>query len=507
MSEKLDKELTDRIKEVFDNYEDTSADEGWLLLRERFPEEEKKRRGLIWLWWSAAAILLIGLGIGLWVSKQPLPQQNIAKTSHPIKTTEGSLKTQDTVSAHQTVSGSSKSNSAATEQMAATPAATNKNQRKQNAIDERITKGNGQQLANTKATRQALTIRQSTGQRHAESPSGIKQQAALDNNNPGSPNNHEVLANNGEKANNKATAIIKENSNKAGSEPTVSNDESVDKNQVENKALPASAPVLAKVPDTNPDHAESSKQMERLLAQDKANKNTKEVKKQEETSKPTKKVIFGLYASTYYSTAKGSNNQLNAGGGISSDIKLSNRIRLSTGIAVGQNTLAYNNGAQPPSSGGTLLASADPTFKPVTLTFASSRPVVLKNYNASLIGLDIPFNLKFQLTAKKTDPFIAAGFSSGTFINETYTTSYTYTNEFYNLSGAQPKDDVIHKNFGTFNVIKTLNLSFGMGTQVGKSNRLVIEPFVRYPMLGLGAENIQFTSTGVNLRFVFEGKK
>jgi hypothetical protein len=66
---------------------------------------------------------------------------------------------------------------------------------------------------------------------------------------------------------------------------------------------------------------------------------------------------------------------------------------------------------------------------------------------------------------------------------------------------------VIHKNFGSFNVIKTLNLSFGMGTDLGKSNRLVIEPFVRYPFVGAGDQNIKFTSSGVNLKFVFEGKK
>jgi hypothetical protein len=66
MDEQLDNELKKRIQEVFENFEDTTADEGWLLLREKFPEEESKRRGLIWFWrGSAAAVLLTFLGIGL----------------------------------------------------------------------------------------------------------------------------------------------------------------------------------------------------------------------------------------------------------------------------------------------------------------------------------------------------------------------------------------------------------------------------------------------------------
>src|ERR1700744_3167997 len=63
MDDQLDKDLSKRIQEVFDNYKDTSADEGWLKLREKFPEE-RKRRGLVWLW-PAAAILLLFIGLGL----------------------------------------------------------------------------------------------------------------------------------------------------------------------------------------------------------------------------------------------------------------------------------------------------------------------------------------------------------------------------------------------------------------------------------------------------------
>ena len=38
MDDPLDNDLKKRIREVFDNYNDEHADEGWLLLREKYPE-------------------------------------------------------------------------------------------------------------------------------------------------------------------------------------------------------------------------------------------------------------------------------------------------------------------------------------------------------------------------------------------------------------------------------------------------------------------------------------
>jgi len=95
MDDQLDNELKKRIKEVFENFEDTSADEGWLLLREKYPEKNK-RIIAAWLYWApAAALLLFFLGI-LWFKIPPKQQQvAITKTQpgHPaIKPAEGKKK-------------------------------------------------------------------------------------------------------------------------------------------------------------------------------------------------------------------------------------------------------------------------------------------------------------------------------------------------------------------------------------------------------------------------------
>jgi len=71
MSEQLDNELKNRINQVFDNYEDTApAEEGWLLLREKFPEKKKQR--ILPIWWSAAAVFLLLSILGVWIYTQPV---------------------------------------------------------------------------------------------------------------------------------------------------------------------------------------------------------------------------------------------------------------------------------------------------------------------------------------------------------------------------------------------------------------------------------------------------
>ncbi len=78
MDDQLDNDLKNRIRDVFDNYEDEHADDGWLLLREKYPEKAK-RRAVAWLWRgsSVAALLLLFLGIW-WMNNKPAIKQNTA---------------------------------------------------------------------------------------------------------------------------------------------------------------------------------------------------------------------------------------------------------------------------------------------------------------------------------------------------------------------------------------------------------------------------------------------
>lgn len=215
----------------------------------------------------------------------------------------------------------------------------------------------------------------------------------------------------------------------------------------------------------------------------------------------TRSVVFGVYAATYINYSKGSNNQFNAGGGISADIKLTENLSIVTGVAIAQNSFNYNT-----------LTGTSPLFPAAAMaTNSYGNAAALqqltptsKDLNASLVGLDVPVDLKYLFNPKKGNLYIAAGLSSGGFINETYNYSSSYNID----NNTQPTQDATtKKSFDNFYFAKMLNLSFGVGYPMGNGSKLFIEPFVKYPIAGMGDQHILFGSGGVNLKFNFDAPR
>ena len=266
--------------------------------------------------------------------------------------------------------------------------------------------------------------------------------------------------------------------------------------------------VAAIKPNNGVNMLEQSRQPNKTLFADNKVPKDKQTKSQEYSGRT---VRFGIYAATYVNYARGSNNSVNEGLGISSDIRLSRKLNLSTGVAIGQNSLNYGS-QYPPEQAKLLTATNAAAASPNTLAaeayskngFSAATPS-LKNYNANLVGLEVPINLKYQFNPAKSATFVSIGVSSGTFIKETYTSTYNYVTPFAsNLS--QTTDQSLQQNFNSFYFAKTLNFSFGMGYRVA-GNDLIIEPFVKYPIQGMGAQQIKFGSGGVNLKFNFLGRR
>ncbi|RYE26372.1 MAG: hypothetical protein EOP42_20800, partial [Sphingobacteriaceae bacterium] len=81
-NENFDEEFKNQIKQVFEKYNDSAANEGWSLLREKYPAK-KRRKGFFWLSF-AAALLLITLIFGLFYAD--FFQQNVSKIVHQPQT-------------------------------------------------------------------------------------------------------------------------------------------------------------------------------------------------------------------------------------------------------------------------------------------------------------------------------------------------------------------------------------------------------------------------------------
>jgi hypothetical protein len=435
MDEQLDNDLKKRIREVFDNFEDPAAEEGWLLLREKFPKKSK-RRPFLWLWWSAAAIILLFLGIGLWLNNEnEKPQKLVSKTS---------------VQKH---SESPKAN------------------REIDSLANKIEKISGKAVVNNTTNKVAAANNTATILKSTAKP----------------PVNKKIIPGNlaENHTGNKSTDKNNLAANTTDSDKTTVLNPAV-------KQLAADAQPTTTDPETQIIKLEPQpdKKINSIFEQDK----TKPEKKENQKSK---RVSFGVYAATYFNYAKGSNNTINAGAGFSAEIPLTKNLRLVTGVAIAQNSLNFNGN-------NTIAAiSQSSSFAQASFLFAaaSSAAVVSRDYNVSLVGLDIPVNLKYVFNPQRNDLYISAGLSSGTFINETYTYQYNV-----GAVSAPIQNETSNKGFNNFYLAKTLNVAFGIGLPFGK-NRLIVEPFLKYPLDGLGSQNISFGAGGLNLKFNFQSSK
>lgn len=527
MDERWDNDLSKRIKDVFDNYEDTSADEGWQLLREKFPEK-KKRRVAGWIWLSgAAALLLLFVGI-LWLRSgnenngqqiangKKMPKHDTISqlaTANPGKKVDGlAVNKQNQTSISSTGSKTALAQNSATKRtdslsvkrpdQTSGSSAVSKNTLAQNSANKT------ESVPNNKKTT-AVTPTKPGGEIKPAIRSGAGQSVAIANNN----NATSPPANSIAQSKPKLPATNQPGTPNQAEQAVVSNPNVLANAQPNNDQPSKTSPSNAKADSGSKSYAVNSQPGINMQQQSKKPANIFEdnhmVSNQKEPDKKlprdSKLVKFGIYAATYLNYAKGSNNQFNVGAGVTSDIRISDNFKISTGVLVGQNSLSYASQPPPPtSSSNNLVAAAN--YAPATkLSLYTVSAPQFRNYDASLIGLDIPMNLKYVLNPGKSETYILAGVSSGTFINEKY--SYSYSNPALFTSGvSQVQGQSASSNFSSFYFAKTLNLAFGTGYTFG-TNRVVIEPFLKYPIDGLGSQQLKFGAGGVNLKFDFKVKK
>ncbi|WP_454801857.1 hypothetical protein [Mucilaginibacter phyllosphaerae] len=471
MDEQFDKKLSNHIREVFDNYEHPGADKGWAQLRAQLPAQQRRNK-VAWLWWSsAAAIAVVFLGLGIWYSNQ-----NNTTNNTVVKNTV-KLQQQPATTIQKPAAGSLVMN---------TPL-------------QPVNDGAAMAQNNKPAFNSSIVIPTYVG--------AATTKATTDNTNSVATNNNtNAVAGYPQPTFTDAPTSLAVQTNAAA---TNANTTQVDSQKI--SADIANQPQMARVKPadagivsapTNSAAKKPAKTIDDMFAAD--GRARAVAKTNTEDKQVAKKVNFSIYAATYFNYAEGSTNQVNAGAGFTSDIRLSKNLKLSTGMALAQNTLSYNYGAPSGAAAKNMVANA-PALRQEALFATTAVLPIFKNYNASLVGLDIPINIKYEFNPQKNDTYVSAGLSSGTFINESYTYNYTYGNGASSSSVGQDQQTT-RNSFNSFYFGKTLNLSFGVGYPVG-GNRLIVEPFVKYPLGGLGAQDIRFGAGGVNLKFSFKTQK
>jgi hypothetical protein len=496
MSEQFDDELSKHITDVFDQYEDTApAEEGWLLLRQKFPPQKKRR--IIPIWWSVAATLFIATLFGLWFYHMPQqPKSTLVKTTVRKQTTDTVIK--------------NRSNSAADQSHPAV---------KEESVNKAEYAANGHKIPTHKPSsnvfEQKSNYSPSVVADHPKTTLSIIEGQPVVALNLAQNKGDASTINLGDQPADNRSVSEKANVTSTATVNNAAIAQNVDSAQHIKSSFTARQRNKQSLKTNTSPHSDSAiinknSGLERLLAAE------QRVEKDQKTKKSSpsvdKKVLFNIYAATYFNYAEGSKTQFNTGAGLSTDIRLSKNFKLSTGVAIGKNTLDYN---RQPTSAGILsdAISAAPIASDVNANYSNTTlgivPLRVANtpavsaYNVSLTGLDIPLNIKYELNPSKNDSYISAGLSSGTFITENYTYRYDNTPNAFGVSGNLP-DATTRRSFSRFDFARTLNLSIGMGYQISKQNRLVIEPFLKYPLSGLGSEQIKFGAGGLNLRFKFQ---
>jgi hypothetical protein len=436
MNEPVDRGLTSRIRQVFDNFEDPTADAGWQELRKKFPQRNNHRPLILWLSSMAAVLLLF---MGLWFS-------NLNEESTAFKP----LKVKDTV--NRSMNGYFEKNSANTDPLDM-EIAVPKIGRKANADPKTpdnlskqtyATRSPNEQPVNSVAFDDSLTVISGIGPQ-------VHPQKSVTENMP------EEIG----KAN--AAAVVL--SDRHPSDPLI--------------IQPANKPEFSiqntvKVPDTE--------------------------KKDQPSGSKTPKISYSLFAGSFINYSEGSESNLNFGAGFLSDLRLSKNFKLSTGLSLSANSLTYQGGMDLPESAASSFNSSHDYSLAGSLTTITS-------YNARLLALEVPLNIKYQFVPESDRYYISAGLSSGTYLNESY--NYQYRN-FNNASGSyinQTQEQKVKEQFNAFDLGRTLNLSFGLSSALGKTQTLSLEPFLKYPLGGLGSEKLRFGSTGVNLKLRFNALK
>lgn len=217
-------------------------------------------------------------------------------------------------------------------------------------------------------------------------------------------------------------------------------------------------------------------------------------KKSEKSNK--KNFSLSVYAGSFINYAEGSENNVNVGAGLSSDFRISKNFRFSTGLNLSKNSLAYNQN-EPANNYG--------SFQGANSSIVGTL-VALSNYEAELLGLDIPVNIKYLFNPQKSSTYFLAGLSSGTYLSEKYAVNQSNFNSFVGSSAVANKQEISRK-MKDFDLMRTLNVSLGFNSRLGKNQSLTIEPFLKYPLGGLGSENIRFGASGINVKLNFNTAK
>lgn len=204
----------------------------------------------------------------------------------------------------------------------------------------------------------------------------------------------------------------------------------------------------------------------------------------------------------------GNDKKLNVGYGVSMAYALNDKLSIGSGIAY--NEMGATKNMDVPASGGIQNA-------PAPNNFIANDSRTLKSVNANLRGIDIPLEIRYNISKKLYANVGVSAFAilekkqENVFLDSkvevlsaeadgplgaTTTFRTVVTNKA--VSEAVPE-----KEAETSKYLGFYNLSFGYKQKISKGKAFAIEPFLKLPIKDFSKENLYLIGTGVKLRFDF----
>lgn len=199
----------------------------------------------------------------------------------------------------------------------------------------------------------------------------------------------------------------------------------------------------------------------------------------------------------------GNGKKLNMGYGVSMAYALSDKVSISSGLSYSE------MGASKDLSGSSERMSDSPAGPLAMVQETKS----LQSVDASLVGLDIPIEVKYYfskkfytnvglsafavLSQKQNNNYLQGTVESG-LVNYTNPSGFNAVYSQKSVSEAVPSAEVKNDKYLGF-----YNISFGYKQKISDKRSLAVEPFLKLPVKEFTKENLYLLGTGIRLKFDF----
>jgi hypothetical protein len=190
--------------------------------------------------------------------------------------------------------------------------------------------------------------------------------------------------------------------------------------------------------------------------------------------------------------------------GFYAEHKLTNSISFRPGLALAKHTYDLQN-----------ISSSNRYMDAAPMLNGVSGEVVSAETHMDLVAMEVPLNFVFKISEnRKRILFISAGASTMIYLSQQFTGSYqdVYTREVYNDATGETSIESNYTNidveneYGAFSRVDYFglaNLSAGYSFPLGKSNTMLVEPFVQLPMHDITSSDLRIRFGGLSLKFKF----